>query len=151
MGNLVADPIYFYTKTMPYWGLSNFSPPGIEIDGSYWPTVEHYFQAQKFLESEAQERIRRASSPKEARELGQSRAFKLRPGWDDLREAVMLKALRVKFSQPPACALLVSTGERLLIESSPFDYFWAAGQDGSGLNRLGNLLMQVRRELSHAA
>jgi ribA/ribD-fused uncharacterized protein len=134
---------------MPYWGLSNFSPPGIEVDGWYWPTVEHYFQAQKFLEPEAQERIRRASSPKAARELGQSRTFMLRPSWDDLREAVMLKALRVKFSHPSARSLLISTGDHLLVESSPFNYFWAAGQDGSGLNRLGHLLMQVRSELSH--
>jgi conserved hypothetical protein, ribA/ribD-fused len=147
----MSDPIYFYTKTMPYWGLSNFSPPGFETNGVYWPTVEHYFQAQKFLDAEGQERIRRAITPKQARELGQSRSFKLRPGWDGMREEIMLSALRLKFSQPDASALLLSTGDRMLVESSPFDYFWASGQDGSGQNRLGHLLMRVRRELSGAA
>ncbi len=143
----MSEPLYFYTKTMPFWGLSNFSPPGVELEGFYWPTVEHFFQAQKFIEPEAQELIRKAATPKEARSLGQSRKFKLRPSWDAIREEVMLKALRIKFKNPAVRDLLLSTGTRMLVESSPFDYFWAAGQDGSGQNRLGHLLMQVRSEL----
>ena len=141
------EPLYFYTKTMPFWGLSNFAPPGVEHGGVYWPTVEHYFQAQKFTEPNLRERIRQAATPKEARALGQSRTFKLRPEWDAIREEVMLAGLRIKFSFPQARELLLSTANRILVESSPFDYFWAAGKDGSGQNRLGHLLMQVRNEL----
>ena len=147
----MSEPLYFYTKTMPFWGLSNFSPPGVELEGSYWPTVEHFFQAQKFSEPEVRELIRKAATPKEARSLGQSRKFQLRPGWDAIREEVMLKGLRTKFNNPAARDLLLSTGDRMLVESSPFDYFWAAGQDGSGQNRLGHLLMQVRSELAQNA
>ena len=132
---------------MPFWGLSNFAPPGIEARGVYWPTVEHYFQAQKFTEAFARERIRKAATPKEARALGQSRDYRIRSDWDAVREQVMLEALRLKFKNPEAKALLLSTDDRALVEASPFDYFWAAGQDGSGLNRLGHLLMQVRSEL----
>lgn len=142
------EPIYFYSKTMAFWGLSNFSPPGIEIEGEFWPTVEHFFQAQKFNDPEMRERIRRASTPKEARSLGQSRAFAIRPDWDAVREETMLKALRLKFAVPKARELLLSTGSRTLVESSPFDYFWACGQDGTGENRLGQLLMLVRKELT---
>jgi len=141
------EPLYFYTKTMPFWGLSNFAPPGVELDGIYWPTVEHFFQAQKFAAPEIHERIRQAATPKDARTLGQSRAFRLRPDWDEIREKVMLRGLRVKFRSPSARELLLSTGDRMLVESSPFDYFWAAGQDGTGQNRLGHLLVQVRLEL----
>lgn len=144
----MSEPLYFYTKTMPFWGLSNFAPPGFESQGVYWPTVEHYFQAQKFVEPVARERIRKAATPKEARALGQSRDYKIRSDWDAVREHVMLEALRLKFKRPEAKTLLLSTENRALIEASPFDYFWAAGQDGSGLNRLGHLLMQVRSELA---
>ena len=151
MDNFAPDTIYFYTKAMPFWGLSNFSPPGIESDGVFWPTVEHYFQAQKFAAPDIREKIRKAMTPKQARELGQSRAFPLRQGWDNLREEVMLTGLRLKFQQAAPRELLLSTGNRALVEASPFDYFWAAGQDGSGLNRLGHLLMQVRQELRAAA
>lgn len=143
----MEEPLYFYTKTMPFWGLSNFSPPGIEVEGIYWPTVEHFFQAQKFVEQQIQDRIRQAATPKEARALGQSRKHKLKQGWDSIREEVMLFGLRIKFKNQQARELLLSTGSRTLVESSPFDYFWAAGQDGSGQNKLGHLLMQVRSEL----
>ena len=47
--------------------------------------------------------------------------------------------------------LLLSTAReestQLLQESSPSDFFWAAGVDGTGCNHLGRLLMQVREEL----
>ena len=145
-----TGPIYFYTRTMPYWGLSNFSRPGFEADGLYWPTVEHYFQAQKFQDPATRERIRKAATPKIARELGQSRSVPLRAGWDDLRDQVMLTALRLKFRHPAARELLLSTGERQLVEASPHDHYWAAGQGGCGLNRLGQLLMQVRSEIADA-
>jgi N-glycosidase YbiA len=145
--NNTDEPIYFYSKTMAWWGLSNFSPPGIEQDGVFWPTVEHFFQAQKFDSLEMKARIRRAATPKLARELGQSRAYPIRADWDNVRDEIMLHGLRVKFAQPAATKLLLSTGDKTLIEASPFDHYWAAGQDGSGRNRLGELLMQVRREL----
>ena len=132
---------------MAFWGLSNFSPPGIEVDGVFWPTVEHYFQAQKFSDPTVRERIRHAPTPKEARALGQSRSLALRVDWDNIREEVMLKGLRLKFQIQKARELLLSTGTRTLVESSPFDYFWACGQDGSGQNRLGHLLMLIREEL----
>ncbi|RTL20492.1 MAG: NADAR family protein [Burkholderiales bacterium] len=148
---ITNEPLYFYTRAMPYWGLSNFAPPGIEVDGIFWPTVEHYFQAQKFDATDMQERIRRAPTPKQARELGQTRSRPIRVDWDTVREAVMLRALRLKFSAPDARRLLLSTGARHLVESSPYDYFWGAGQDGTGLNRLGHLLMQVRAELRSVA
>lgn len=141
------EPLYFYTKTMPFWGLSNFASPGVEQGGVYWPTVEHYFQDQKFAEPELRERVRQAVTPKEARALGRSRVFKLRLDSGAIREEVMLFGLRMKFSIPSARELLLSTENRVLVESSLFDYFWAAGKDGSGQNRLGHLLMQVRSEL----
>jgi N-glycosidase YbiA len=144
------QPIYFYTKTGAFFELSNFAPFGFEAYGVYWSTVEHYFQAQKFLDNAHRERIRKAASPRDARALGQSRQFPLRPGWDEAREEVMLYALRLKFKRPELRRILVNTGSRPLVEASPFDYFWGAGQDGSGLNRLGRLLEQVRTELQSA-
>lgn len=145
------EPIYFYTKTGPYFELSNFAPFGFESDGVYWPTVEHYFQAQKFTDSAYQERIRKTSSPREARSLGQSRSVPIRSEWESVREAVMLKALRLKFQRPERKALLLGAGEHPLVEASPFDHFWGAGQDGSGQNRLGHLLVQLRRDFVSSA
>lgn len=41
--------IYFYMIGEEYGCFSNFSPHCFELDGLYWPTSEHYFQAQKFV------------------------------------------------------------------------------------------------------
>lgn len=145
------EPIYFYTKNDPFYELSNFAPYGLESEGVYWPTVEHFFQAQKFTDPIYRERIRLAAGPREARTLGQSRAVPIRSDWDAVREELMRKALCLKFQRRELQVLLLSTDSRPLVEASPFDHFWGAGQDGSGQNRLGHLLEQVRQKLAAQA
>jgi ribA/ribD-fused uncharacterized protein len=117
--------------------------------GTYWPTVEHYFQAQKFAGpelSEYRERIRQARSPKKAKALGHSCHVPIRQDWDEVKDEVMRTAIRKKFADPRLRELLLTTGDRALIEESPDDY-WGAGRDGTGENRLGKILMEVRAEL----
>lgn len=144
-----SESIYFYSKTTGYYELSNFSPHGFSLDDVYWPTVEHYFQAQKFPSLPAyQEQIRRARSPKDAKALGRSRKVPLRPDWEEVKDDVMRRALRAKFlAHPELAALLLATGERALIENAPSDYYWGCGQIGTGQNRLGGLLMELRAAL----
>jgi hypothetical protein len=55
---------------------------------------------------------------------------------------------RLKFTQHPHLrALLLSTGDALLVEHTENDSCWGDGGDGSGKNRLGQILMRVRDEL----
>jgi ribA/ribD-fused uncharacterized protein len=146
----MPDPIKFYSKTTAYQELSNFVPFGFEDDGVYWPTVEHYFQAQKFPGAENaayREKIRAAKTPKDAKALGRTRAVVIRPDWEEAKETIMLHALRRKFATGELQALLLATGDRPLIEGSPFDSYWGCGRTGKGKNRLGELLMLVRAEL----
>ena len=144
-------PIYFYSKLDDYYELSNFAPFGFEEDGVYWPTVEHYFQAQKFSDSAYRERIRNAGSPKQAKALGRSRKLPIRENWDEVREDVMLHALRLKFAHPKPRSVLLGTRQRTLVERSPYDAYWGCGRNGKGTNRLGELLMQLRGELRGGA
>lgn len=143
----MRDPICFYSRSGAYSEFSNFAPFGFEADGVFWPTMEHYFQAQKFPDAAYRERIRRAHSPRDARNLGRSRAQPIRADWGSIRDKVMLQGLRLKFANPELRSLLLSTGKRELIEHSHSDRYWGAGRDGSGKNRLGKLLMQVREEI----
>lgn len=140
-------PIRFYShRHGPYAVFSNFHPTGIIIDGKMWPTVEHYFQAQKFLEPSRQEEVRLAASPAEAKRLGRARG--MRPDWHRVRLAVMRTGLRAKFTQNLYLReLLLSTGGAPLIEAAPRDYFWGEGADGTGANWLGRLLVQLRDEI----
>ena len=69
MGN--TNEILFYSHNeMPYGVFSNFSPHGFTLDGKYWPTSEHYFQAQKFAGTEHEEEIRLLKSVRKAAEAG---------------------------------------------------------------------------------
>jgi ribA/ribD-fused uncharacterized protein len=146
----MVEPIYFLDENQPFFEFSNFSPHGFVEDRVYWPTVEHYFQAQKFPGSPHQEAIRKAATPEQAKQLGRSREHPLRPDWSRIREEVMKNALRHKFADPALRALLLGTGDRLLIEHSPHDPYWGCGPDGRGQNRAGVLLMEVREELRRA-
>jgi ribA/ribD-fused uncharacterized protein len=140
--------IHFYRVQDEYGALSNFAPYPITVDGRQWPTSEHYFQAQKFPRTEHEETIRGTRSPMMAARMGRDRGKPLRPDWEGVKDAVMLTALRAKFTQHPQLAsLLLSTGRAQLVEHTRNDRYWADGGDGRGLNRLGELLVQVREEL----
>jgi ribA/ribD-fused uncharacterized protein len=144
--------IYFYSRSSQYGEFSNFSPHGFELDGAFWPTVEHYFQAQKFPGTEHAETIRLAEKPAVAKRLGRSRKVTLRPDWDQVKDDVMRRAVRRKFeSHPELRDLLLSTGDEELVENAPGDYYWGCGKTGTGRNMLGKILMEVRASLGAAA
>lgn len=62
--------IRFYKVNEAYGCFSNFSKHGFELDGKYWITSEHYFQAQKFVGSDFEEEVRLAKTPMEAARMG---------------------------------------------------------------------------------
>ncbi len=145
------EAIYFFSKNDAFYELSNFSPYGFEDQGVFWRTVEHYYQAQKVIGTAAagyRERIRRASTPKQAKELGNSRTYPLRDDWEEVKERVMRYGLGKKFQNPQLKKLLLSTGDTPLFENSPFDSYWGLGKYGAGQNRLGTLLMELRASLA---
>lgn len=141
--------IYFYSnREEPYGCFSNFSAHGVDLDGLWWPTTEHYFQAQKFVGTPYMEKVRRAASPKQAAEFGRDRQQPLRADWEDVKDAVMFKAVLRKFElHAEIREILLSTGEEELVENAPGDYYWGCGADGSGQNKLGKILEQVRANL----
>lgn len=140
--------IYFYAKDEPFGEFSNFASYGIEADGVWWRTVEHYFQAQKFIDANYGFKISKMSTAKEAQIAGQNRKFAIHADWDIRRDEVMYFAVKKKFETHKALAdLLVSTGDSELQEAAPHDFYWGVGGDGSGLNKLGEILMCVRSEL----
>lgn len=142
-------PIYFYRiRERPYGCFSNFSLHGFTLDGQAWPTSEHYFQAQKFAGSPYSDVVRQARTPRQAARLGRARGEALRPDWDQVKDDVMRRGVLQKFQMHADIAtVLLATGECLLVEKSPTDYYWGCGADGSGQNRLGQILMEVRSAL----
>lgn len=139
--------IRFYGPDDPYFELANFYPVEIKLDRVTWPTVEHYFQAQKTNLPDWKEKIRLSPTGLEAKKIGWEVPDYDDKSWLDQREAVMEKAVRAKFEQHENLKrLLTETGEALLIEESDeADEFWGM-RNGSGKNKMGRLLMRLRDE-----
>lgn len=154
--------IFFYKTWDPYGAFSNFSPHPIQMpdgSGSYvtWSSVEHYYQAHKFVgvnepvAKDCAEKIKSAKSPEEAARMGRSmqkqRPDLVRSDWEGLKIDVMYRALKCKFSiYPHLQSMLLTTAGSVLVEASPHDLFWGGGREGEGLNYLGRLLMLIRSE-----
>lgn len=143
----MSEPIFFWSMK-EFESFSNFFPHKFFLDGKSWPTVEHYFQAMKTLDENAQESIRLAYSPGQSKKMG--RLVDLRNDWEEIKYDIMLKALRVKFERDPLRSLLLSTDNKEIYEDSPYDALWGTGilgGIGSGTNLLGKALMQIRGEM----
>ncbi|WP_336784059.1 NADAR family protein [Paenibacillus illinoisensis] len=142
-------------KTIKFWTpkgfngfMSNFYEAPFMLNGVIYPTNEHFFQSQKFTGTRAEQYILMLPTAAETAKEGKSRALPLRKDWEEVKETVMLTGLRAKFAQNEEIRKkLLDTGDAVLIENSPYDYYWGCGRDGSGKNRLGILLMQIRKEL----
>lgn len=144
-----------------YSFLSNFHPATVEMDGVEYPSVEHAFQAAKFLPDSVwstvqgkpllwREKVRLSVTPGQAKKVG--RGGPLREGWNDMRVEVMLELIRWKFGiHDDLQEKLLQTRDRELIEGNTWDdTFWGCvkvGERWVGENWLGILLMQIREEL----
>ena len=132
-----------------YFFLSNFSPSPFRVDYVLFPTMEHYFQANKADNQNDYLHIAYAPTPGEAKRLG--RKIQLRPDWEEIKDNVMLTGLRKKFADPELRSFLMSTGDEELIEGNYWgDTHWGVCT-GVGQNKLGKLLMQVREEIKNNA
>ena len=116
-----------------------------------WPSVEHYYQAQKFADPELQTTIRQAEKPPIAKSLGDKNKASIRADRESVKDEVMERAVRRKFElRAELRLLLLSTGDEELQEAAPTDYYWGLGRDGNGQNKLGLILMRLRAELRRA-
>lgn len=125
--------------------LSNFAPADVTLDGMWFPTVEHAYQAAKTNDMAVRREIQKLPKPGQAKRFG--RSVKLRKGWDAVKIAIMRELLRQKFAAGEARAQLLATDGMWLVEENDWgDTFWGVC-DGVGENWLGTLLMEVRAEL----
>jgi ribA/ribD-fused uncharacterized protein len=137
--------ILFYLKRDPYGWLSNFSPHGIEMRGRVWPTVEHYYQAQKFAGTDRERQIHEAPNPGTAKAMAHERSHPVRADWEAVKYGVMREAVLKKFeTHTDLREALLATGDEALVENAPDDYYWGCGADATGENNLGKILMEVR-------
>lgn len=131
--------------------LATYSRHGFALDDAQWPSAEHYFQALRF-DGELRETVRLAEHPEAARKLAQKYRRRARKDWPAVQIAFMTRAVYVKArTHEVVSAALEATGERRIVESSQYDYFWGCGRDTRGENHYGRVLMAVRERLRSEA
>ena len=134
----------------------------ILVNGISYKTAEHWMMGQKALlfgDDAMFQQIVNATSPAEAKKLGREVINFDEEQWISHRLQIVIDGNYYKFSQHPDLQqFLVSTGNRVLVEASPYDTIWGIGliatdervqspANWKGLNLLGFALMDVRDKL----
>ena len=91
--------INFYKEYGPLGYLASYSDHGFYIDGIYYPTVEHYYQSEKFDDALIKKKIISSKTPKEASTIGRDRNLKRIDGFSNKKLSVMYKGTLEKFLQ----------------------------------------------------
>ena len=116
-------------------------------------------KAELFGDKEIHKQIIACDDPAEIKKLGRRvRKFDASV-WDQAKYSIVLNGNWKKFSQNPQLRdFLLSTGDQILVEASPYDTIWGIGlsadqavagpQSWRGENLLGFALMEVRDELA---
>lgn len=132
----------------------------------WFPTNEHYYMFQKasfFNDVQSMLDLMNNSSrenipPSEAKKIGRQIKGFSDEKWDPVKEKYMFQGLKMKFnSNNHLKTYLLSTGDKILVEAAPWDTYWGIGiskddpnaidpSKWKGKNRLGELLMKLRRE-----
>ena len=87
-----------------------------------------------------------------AAKMARDRSHPLRSDWEQLKDNIMHRAVLAKFTtHADIQAILLNTGNQPIVENAPSDYYWGCGKDGSGQNKLGQILEAVRSTLRHGS
>lgn len=116
-------------------------------------------KAALFNDSSVQDRIMRSNDPQTMKNLGRTVSPFDAGIWNENRFRIMVEGLSAKFTQNESLKMmLLSTGDALLAEASPYDRTWGIGLESSdplaldprnwnGMNLLGKALVLVREQI----
>lgn len=148
-----------------FWGdptLSNWGPAPFEYKGHSFHNSEQAFMWEKamcFNDKEIANEILKSSNPRVVKELGRQIKNYNEQTWAKRRYDAMYQVCLAKFSQnEQQRETLLGTGDRTLVEGSPYDVVWGVGihwaheeildeKNWKGQNLLGKALMEVRKVL----
>lgn len=145
---------------------SNFYPCVFVRDNYNWSNSEQYFMWRKalyFEDFETADLIKQThDNPYGCKKLGRKvKKFKI-DEWMKICKSVMFDGCFSKFSQNEDLKKqILSTGDKLFVEASPYDKIWGIGLDEynpdafdinkwQGQNLLGVVLKNVRHALRHS-
>lgn len=146
------DNTIYFSRSDANDDFSSTSLHSFFLDEKTWPSVEHYYQANKFSDATYQEKIRLSPTPEQAKKLGGTRFKRRRKDWKKIKTTIMTRALYTKCRTYSHIAEnLLASQNKKLVENSQYDYFWGCGRDRRGENHYGKILMNIRHKLSEEA
>ncbi len=132
------------------------------VDDTVYHTAEQYMMAGKaklFGDEEVLQKIMEATNPFDYKKLGRKIRGYDQAAWDARKYDLVVEGNVAKFSQNQQLKeFLLSTGDAILAEASPYDKIWGIGltredalkgtvSDWNGENILGCVLMDTRDRL----
>ncbi|MEM9075233.1 MAG: NADAR family protein [Myxococcota bacterium] len=145
--------------------LSQWFPASFVINGTIYPTAEHWMMAGKarlFGDNDMLQKILAADEPGKAKAFGRRVRNYEDEAWAEARYGLVVEGNVEKFSQNASLrTFLCNTGKRVLVEASPKDDIWGIGLAASdadasdplkwrGTNLLGFALMEARERILSA-
>ena len=149
--------VFFWNGIYSQWHKAPMTIGKIEYN-----SCEQYMMHQKALlfgDSEIAELIMNESNPKEQKKYGRMIKNFDKSVWDKNCLAIVYEGNLAKFSQNEDLKEeMLSTGNRIFVEASPFDNIWGIGMSEDsegienpsfwlGLNLLGQALTLVKQEI----
>lgn len=157
MERVTDTHVYFWGSELSNWYKCKFEYKNHKFDNS-----EQAFMWEKalyFNDTETAEKILNEPNPKQNKKLGREVKNFNSDEWLKVSYQIMVDVNYAKWSSNIKLKqLLLSTGDKTIVESSPFDKIWGIGLHWSddrvldekkweGMNLLGKCLMQVREKL----
>jgi len=137
---------------------SNSAKKSVEIDGTTYASVTHYYIAMKAREAKNDamyDKVMAAATAKAAKALEKKIVLK-EEEWEPKQDSIMQKAVRAKFTQHPEIrAKLLETGDRPIGFADARDIYWSIGTSRDtekarkkskwrGQNKLGLIIEELR-------
>lgn len=147
-----------------FWSgpFSQWHPSTFVIDGVTYNCAEQWMMAEKarlFGDTQAEARIMSAADPSDQKRYGRQVVGFDKDKWDAVACEVVFRGSFAKFDQDEDLKfVLLSTGEKTLVEASPEDCIWGIGLKATdpraqnrstwrGTNWLGECLMRARARI----
>ena len=145
--------IFFWGGPFSQWYKSDF-----EIGGVKYNCCEQYMMAQKavlFGDDEAYKKVMATRDPSKQKAVGRTVRNFDAAKWNLVCRKVVYEGNLAKFSDPTLKQILLSTGDKEIVEASPYDTIWGIGlgegdpacldkSKWRGTNWLGIAIMEVR-------